>query len=74
MRSPNDKVVESIWFTPKTTAPVGIVMVQTEYDGLVFYIGLGSGLNETTDENMVAERGAPFPYRVGIDMFGEEIT
>ena len=73
MRTRNDKVLESKWFRPKTTNPIGIVMVETPYDGIVFYIGLGAGVNEANDERLVAERGAEFPWSVGIELFGKEI-
>jgi hypothetical protein len=73
MRTKDDRVLESVWFKPKTTAPIGIVMVETPYDGIVFYIGLGTGLNEANDERMVAERGADFPWSVGIELFGKEL-
>ena len=73
MRTKNDAVLESMWFTPMGGACIGVVMVDTPYDGIVFYIGLGAGANKSNDERLIAERGARFPYHVGIEMFGKEI-
>lgn len=65
------KVVDSIWFTPMGGACIGIVMVETEYDGFCFYIGLGAGHNEQRDAERIAETGARFPWSVGVEMFGK---
>ena len=69
----SDKVLESIWFSPMGGQIIGIVMVETEYDGIVFYIGNGAGHNQKNDERLIAERGARFPWHVGMEMFGREI-
>lgn len=69
----SDKVIESIWFTPMGGACIGIVMVETEYDGLCFYIGVGAGVNQANDEKLIAERGARFPWHAGMELFGQEI-
>lgn len=67
-------VLESIWFTPMGGACIGIVMVETDHDGLVFYIGMGVGVNQQNDEKLIAERGARFPWHVGMELFGREIV
>ena len=69
-----NKVLESVWFTPMGGACIGIVMVETQYDGIVFYIGQGVGVNQQNDEQLIAERGAQFPWHVGMELFGKELT
>ena len=68
-----NKVLESVWFSPMGGACIGIVMVETQYDGIVFYIGQGAGVNKANDEQLIAERGARFPWHVGMELFGKEI-
>lgn len=70
---PEVNVLESVWFTPMGGQCIGVVMVETEYDGLVFYIGCGAGINQHNDEQHIAKRGATFPWHVGMEMFGKEI-
>lgn len=67
------RVVDSIWFTPMGGACIGIVMVETDYDGFTFYIGTGAGLNQQNDEQRIAETGARFPWHAGVEMFGKPI-
>ena len=67
------KVLASVWFNPMGGACIGIVMVETEYDGIVFYIGQGAGVHRPNDEQLIAERGARFPWHVGVELFGKEI-
>jgi len=66
--------IEAVWFTPMGGACIGIVMVETEYDGIVFYIGLGAGVNKDNDMRLIMERGAKFPWHVGMELFGKEIV
>lgn len=68
------KPIEAVWFTPMGGACIGIVMVETEYDGIVFYIGQGAGVNKDNDMRLIAERGAKFPWHVGMELFGKELT
>lgn len=68
-----DKVTDSIWFTPMGGAVIGIVLVETVYDGPVFYIGQGAGFNQEHDEQHIAQRGARFPWRAGAELFGRDI-
>lgn len=70
----SDKILESVWFNPMGGACIGIVMVETQYDGIVFYIGQGAGVNKANDEQLIAERGARFPWHVGMELFGKELT
>ena len=69
-----NKVIDAVWFTPMGGACIGVVAVETEYDGLVFYIGLGAGVNEDNDKRLIAERGARFPWHVSVELFGKELT
>ena len=68
------EVIESVWFTPMGGALIGVVMCETEFDGVVFYIGLGAGHNQENDEKRIAETGARFPFHVGVELFGKEIV
>lgn len=65
-----DRIVDSTWFTQMGGGVIGVVMVDTEYDGLCFYIGNGVGYNQETDEQHIAARGARFPYTAGLALFG----
>lgn len=64
------KVLDSIWFIN-----CGIVKVQTEYDGIKYYI---RGLQEHEwstpehDAQYVAEWGSTFPQEVGDILFGAD--
>ena len=68
----SDKVTDSVWFTPMGGQCIGIVMVETEYDGVVFYIGNGVGHSKENDEARIVERGARFPWSAGAKLFGIE--
>ena len=67
------KVLSSVWFTQMGGSVIGVVAVETQYDGLCFYIGNGAGYNQQTDEKYIAERGALFPYHVGVELLGEPV-
>lgn len=73
MSNPNNKVIASTWFTQMGGSIIGVVAVETEYDGLCFYIGNGAGYDQTNDEKYIAERGARFPYAAGVELLGVEI-
>lgn len=68
-----DKVTDSVWFTPMGGAVIGIVLVETVYDGPVFYIGQGAGFNREHDEDRIMKTGARFPWRAGAELFGRDI-
>lgn len=55
------KVLDSIWFTPMGGSLIGIVKADVEYEGIKYYIGHASGLDEDEDARSIAERGARFP-------------
>ena len=55
------KILDSIWFTEMGSyKPIGIVAVQTEYDGIKYYIGTGYGVDRDLDEQKIAKKGARF--------------
>ena len=67
------KILDSIWFTQMGGSIIGVVAVETEYDGLCFYIGNGAGHDKDRDARYIAERGARFPYHVGVELLGVEL-
>lgn len=64
------KVLDAMWFNPMGGACIGVVLVETEYDGFCFYIGLGAGHSEERDAERIARTGAVFPWGAGVEMFG----
>ena len=63
------KVLDAYWFTPMGSAIIGIVKVETEYDGIKYYIGTASGRNTDDDVKHIAERGAKFPEESAKKLF-----
>lgn len=61
------KVLDVIWFTG--TACVGVVKVDTECEGIKYYINSVSGMDEDIDTEYVAAWGATFPADVGKFLF-----
>lgn len=60
------EVLDCRWFND-----VGIVRVETEYDGIRYYIkAIVTPTTETNDARMIAEWGARFPDEVGDILFG----
>lgn len=62
------QVLDVIWFSGTST--VGLVQVMDEYDGIKYYIGAVSGMDEKVDTEYVAAWGARFPKNVGDILFG----
>ena len=58
------KVLDKMWFNL-----VGIVKVQTEYDGIKYYIKEVDGLDEDRDAKSIAFWGATFPNDAGDVLF-----
>lgn len=53
------KILHSYWFTEYgATKPIGVVVVDVPYKGVVAYIGTGIGANQEDDERRILERGA----------------
>lgn len=69
----NDKILDAVWFTEMGGRLIGIVSVQTKYDGIVFYIGTAIGMDEEEDKVRIMERGARFPFIAGRMMFGMDV-
>jgi len=65
------KILDSYWFTPMGGDIIGVVKVETDYDGIKFYIGNvykypgEGGLDKKNDEITITERGAKFPQDAG---------
>jgi len=49
---------------------VGVVMVEDEYDGLLYYIGPSNNNDEVKDVEWIASWGAKFPKSAGDVLFG----
>jgi len=62
------KVLDVIWFTG--TSCVGIVRCEVEYEGIRYYIGAATGMDEKVDMEHIAAWGARFPNHIGDIMFG----
>lgn len=56
------------WFT--SSLSVGVVQVEDEYDGLLYFIGPSNANNEVTDVQWIASWGAKFPKNAGDVLFG----
>ena len=68
------KILDSYWFTPMGGDIVGIVQVETKFDGIKYYIGTikkwpGESLDKENDERIISETGAKFPKEVGDFLF-----
>ena len=62
------ELLGSRWFTAHTL--VGIVRVQTEYDGIRYYIGaVPHASTELADAEYIADWGSTFPNDVGDVLF-----
>ena len=56
------------WFNGRGT--IGIVMAETEFQEIKYYVGIADGLNEQIDINLIMSFGARFPNDVGDALFG----
>lgn len=63
------KVLDVIWFTG--TSCVGIVRCDVDYEGIRYYIGAATGMDEAVDKEHIAAWGARFPNHIGDLMFGQ---
>jgi hypothetical protein len=63
-------ILDTYWFNGG-----GIVKVQTQYDGIKYFIGtwgpLG-GMNEQKDADFIADYGNTFPVEAGDALFGRK--
>lgn len=62
-------IVDVIWFNG--TSCIGLVKVKDPYDGIKYYIGAASGMDEEVDKEHIAAWGAKFPKNIGDQMFGD---
>jgi len=66
------KILDTLWFCGRTM--VGIVRVETEYEGIKYYIasppGEAKGNNEEEDIQFIADWGSTFPRHAGDVLFG----
>lgn len=61
------KILDVVWFSG--TSCVGVVKVEDPYEGIKYYVGTASGMNEEIDMEHIAAWGARFPNRVGDVLF-----
>lgn len=65
-------MMKVLWFSGRSC--VGIVRVETQYEGIQYYIGCppgeAKGYNEEEDTQWIADWGARFPREVGAILFG----
>lgn len=64
------QVLDAIWFSGTST--VGLVQVLDEYDGIKYYIGIATGMDEEVDKEHISAWGASFPKNVGDILFGAD--
>lgn len=62
------RVLDVRWFCG--TSNIGIVRCEHEYDGIVYYVGSCSGMNEEVDKEHIAAWGSTFPSDAGDLLFG----
>ena len=58
------------WFT-SVDACIGIVKVETQYDGVQYFIGACSGYDEEADSRWIADWGGRFPVDAGKVLFND---
>jgi hypothetical protein len=63
------KVLDYKWFCGRTN--VGIVKVETDFEGIKYYIAAVEGLDEMVDVNFIASWGSSFPKDAGAVLFGD---
>jgi len=63
------EILGSTWFNNHKGC-TGIVRVQTEFDGIKYFISHVNGLDQKIDEVFVAEWGSTFPAEAGNVLFG----
>lgn len=62
------KILGVRWFCSHST--IGIVRVEVPFDGIKYYIGGGSGMDERVDIEHIAAFGSYFPNDAGDLLFG----
>ena len=64
------KVLDVRWFCG--TSNIGIVRCELEYEGVKYYVGSCSGMDEEVDKEYIAAYGSTFPSDAGDLLFGIE--
>lgn len=57
-------VTDSVWFNK-----IGIVRVETKFNGIKFYIGKADGQNQEEDEQRIAKLGMPVRVQTMLHFF-----
>ena len=63
------KVLDVRWFSG--TSCVGIVRCEVPYEGIRYYVGAATGMDEKVDTEHIAAWGARFPNNVGDILFNQ---
>lgn len=63
------KVLGIEWFT-NALGCIGIARVETEHEGILYFISAAPGKDEEMDIALVRDYGARFPNHVGDVLFG----
>lgn len=73
-------IINSYWYTPISGECIGIVQFVQEHEkeqyrqtgvaDFKYYIGLGNGVHEKLDAEMISKYGAPFDKVAGDVLFG----
>lgn len=63
------KILDVAWFNT-----CGIVRVETDYDGIKYYIRAINGMDEELDKRLIAEYGSSFPNDAGDVLFNVDKT
>lgn len=63
------KVLDVMWFCA-AHGNVGIVKVFMDHEGIAYFIGSCSGINEEVDKKWIADWGSRYPTEAGNALFG----
>ena len=63
------KLLDVRWFTNRDGS-TGIMRVEDKWEGIKYYIGGVTGMNEIVDMRYVADWGSTFDYAAGNTLFG----
>lgn len=63
-------ILDVIWFCAGH-GNVGIVKVQDNNEGIIYYIGQCGGMNENIDKMWIADWGSRFPTDAGKALFND---
>jgi hypothetical protein len=61
------KLLGVMWFSGQQC--VGLVRCEVEYEGICYYIGVASGMDEKVDTEHIMAWGARFPNNAGDLLF-----